>query len=104
MDRGGEQPRRHPSRVDATGVVAQTWRKVQRVALALLLVIATLLVGIAGGIVASSVGNLGKAGASTGTQVFNETFTGAQVISPESDLLSSAGTFAPCLTASTNLS
>ncbi|MGD0085487.1 MAG: hypothetical protein ABSD78_20230, partial [Acidimicrobiales bacterium] len=52
--------------------------------------------------VASSFGGVGEAAGATGSVIFSETFADAQINSSEASLVAPAGTFTPCLTASSN--
>ncbi|MGA3355127.1 MAG: hypothetical protein ABSD85_18405, partial [Acidimicrobiales bacterium] len=78
--------------------------RVVRAVCCLLLVISVIVAGLAV-VVASSLLGQGRASASPpGTVLFSETFTGSQVSTASQSLLTTNGTFAPCLTASTNTS
>jgi hypothetical protein len=79
-------------------------RRATRVASAGLLLVSGLAAGATAGIVASLVRSPSAEAVPAGTTLFAEDFRGAQASPQTQNLLTTNGTFAPCLTASSNIS
>src|SRR5208283_390160 len=91
--------------VDVRGTSKSPWRAAvcARALCALLLGVSSLVAGAGLGVASILLGPAGRASAATpGTVLFSEDFRGSQVSSATQNLLTTNGTFTPCLTASTN--